>query len=248
MGWRLACEVMENYHGPDHKWRWLMCLAWSANDSTRIGWPGREVMVARTDKSPTRVSHLATELEADKVIERVGADEGQAGAAGRGRGTMRYRLLPLAEGSRAANPDGAGKGASATHPKAEVKGAPDGRKGAPATHDRVRGRPPDQPEPVTGSHGDQRRSSRAPASARAGEAPPGPARAPSAIPWQGPRPPRSQGEAWRQQHDQIIDDWVDGRITTEEKKARIEAIRGLAGKDTGLGQGDPFRPQAQLTG
>jgi hypothetical protein len=129
VGIRLVVEVLDHYHGPDHKFRWLVAFAEKAKDSTRTGWPGREIMARRTGKSAARVSNLAAELVADGVLER-------AGGGGRGRGNARYTLLPLAisQGSPSTNPMGAVQGSPSTNPKVEVKGSRERTQGSPSTN------------------------------------------------------------------------------------------------------------------
>jgi len=122
-------EVLDHYRGPDHKFRWLMAFAESARDGTRTGWPTRELMAWRMEKSPARVSNIASELVADGVLQR-------AGGGGRGRGPARYMLLPIAaQGSPYTNPIETAQGSPYTNPKAEVKGSPATHsQGSPATH------------------------------------------------------------------------------------------------------------------
>jgi hypothetical protein len=108
VGIRLVVEVLDHYHGPDHKFRWLVAFAESANDRTRMGWPSRELMAARTGKSPSRVSHMAGELAADGVIRR-------EGGGGRNRGSARYVLMPLVQGASKAHSENPGQGASRAH-------------------------------------------------------------------------------------------------------------------------------------
>lgn len=108
MSTKLVAEVLDRYHGPDALKLWLLAFAESANDRTRQGWPGRPLLARRTGKSPARVSNIATELEADGVIKRVGG-------GGRHRGETRYELLPLtpandSQGSASANSENASQG------------------------------------------------------------------------------------------------------------------------------------------
>jgi len=106
-----------------------MAFAESARDGTRTGWPTRELMAWRMEKSPARVSNIASELVADGVLQR-------AGGGGRGRGPARYMLLPIAaQGSPYTNPIETAQGSPYTNPKAEVKGSPATHsQGSPATH------------------------------------------------------------------------------------------------------------------
>lgn len=81
-------EILEHFHGSDAHFRWLMAFAEQANDTTREGWPGRDVLARRTGKSPSRCSAIATELEQLRVITRTGGGRRNGGPA-------RYRLEPL---------------------------------------------------------------------------------------------------------------------------------------------------------
>lgn len=111
MGIKLVVEVLDHYHGPDHKFRWLVAFAEKANDRTRSGWPGRTVMMHRTGKSGARISAVASELVADGVLKR-------EGGGGRGRGNARFVLLPLiSQGSPAANPMEPQQGSPAANPQ-----------------------------------------------------------------------------------------------------------------------------------
>jgi hypothetical protein len=137
VGIKLVIEVLDRYHGPDARKLWLLAWAESANDRTRCGWPGRDLLVHRTGRSPSRVSHVADELVAEGVLKRDGG--------GNRGGRARFILLPLAEpekGAESAHPkggvegalwahsSGASKGAPRAHPKPEVKGAESLEKGA----------------------------------------------------------------------------------------------------------------------
>lgn len=119
MGIKLMVEVLDHYRGPDCKFRWLIAFAEKAEDKTRSGSPGRALMAHRIQRSESRASHIASELEADGVIKRVGD-------AGRGRGSAEYELLPLAieQGAPRAHPMRPPKGAARAHPKSASKGAP----------------------------------------------------------------------------------------------------------------------------
>ena len=129
MGLKLMIEVLDHYRGPDHKFRLLMAFAESANEHTRTGWPGRELLARRTGKSPSRISHMMGELVADGVIER-------EGGGGRRRGTARYILLPLkSQGASMAHSEAEVQSAPSTHPNTGSQGAPATHsQGAPATH------------------------------------------------------------------------------------------------------------------
>lgn len=123
MGIRLVSEVLDHYHGPDARKLWLLAWAEKANDRTRAGWPTREVLARRTDRSPSRVSHIGDELVAEGVIKRDGG--------GNRSGPARFILLPLAGPGMGAprahsfeEPDETGKGAAKAHPFEGEKGAP----------------------------------------------------------------------------------------------------------------------------
>jgi hypothetical protein len=133
MGIRLVCEVLDHYSGPDARKLWLIAWAEKANDRTRAGWPTREVLVHRTGRSPSRVSHIAEELETGGVLKRDGG--------GNRSGPARYILLPL---------DSAQKSALSPHPKAEVEGAPEthpstASKGAAKAHPKSKVKGADSP-------------------------------------------------------------------------------------------------------
>lgn len=124
MGIRLIVEALDHYHGEAHRKLWLVAFAEQANDKTRQGWPPRDLLARRAETSPSRASHIATELVGEGVLRRDG---------GGNRGSRaKYTMLPLA-------PPGEQKGAPSTHPKGTVKGAPSAHssargKGAPSTH------------------------------------------------------------------------------------------------------------------
>jgi hypothetical protein len=84
-------------------------VAENANDKTRQGWPGRELLARRADVSLHRASQLATELVAEGVLKQVGG-------GGRHRGPARYELLPLAA-------EGNSQGAASLHPENRSQGA-----------------------------------------------------------------------------------------------------------------------------
>lgn len=68
----LMCEILDFYRGPDrHK---LFLLAWAerASTGTRSGWCPRRVLAGRLGVSPTRVSHIASELVREGTIKRDG--------------------------------------------------------------------------------------------------------------------------------------------------------------------------------
>jgi hypothetical protein len=126
VGIKLMVEVLDHYRGPDHKFRWLMAFAEGASDHTRTGWPSRELMARRIERSPARTSNIATELVADGVLKR-------DGGGGRHRGPTRFVLLPLAlQGSPRPNSDTAVQGSANTNPEpafsgfaqAELQGSP----------------------------------------------------------------------------------------------------------------------------
>lgn len=133
MGTRMLREVIDHYRGPDAKSRWLVAFAFSARDETRTGWPGRELMAWRVQKSAARTSNMATELVRDGVIKRVGG-------GGKGRGNTRYVLLPIiapdgcvcdrCQGSPSPNPMDDSQGSASTNPKPEVKGSDSGSQGS----------------------------------------------------------------------------------------------------------------------
>lgn len=118
MGIKLMVEVLNHYRGPDHKFRWLIAFAEAASDRTRTGWPSRELMVRRTERSPSRVSHLATELVAEGILKR-------QGGGGRHRGNAKYTLLPLvAQSAPKPHPETPTQGAAITHPEPHSQSAP----------------------------------------------------------------------------------------------------------------------------
>ena len=127
MGVRLMIEVLDHYHGPDHRKLWLLAWAENAKDKTRQGWPGRPLLAQRTGKSLPRVSGIAAELAREGVIKRVGG-------GGRYRGEARYELLPLAagdhsQGSPVTHPD---QGSPRAHPDAGLRVLDPGSQGSPA--------------------------------------------------------------------------------------------------------------------
>lgn len=128
VGLKLMIEVLDHYRGPDHKFRWLIAFAESANERTRTGWPSRKLMSWRTQKSEARVSNIASELVDDGVLKR-------DGGGGRHRGNARYTLLPFtAQSSPVTNPDNVSQGSPSTNPKGEVKGSPGESQGSPAAN------------------------------------------------------------------------------------------------------------------
>jgi hypothetical protein len=116
MGIRLMVEVLDNYHGPDALKLWLLAFAEKANDQTRQGWPGREILAHRTGRSASRVSHIAAELVSSGTIKRVAG-------GGRHRGETRYELLPLTAA-------GSSQGAAAPHSENRSQSAPQNSQGA----------------------------------------------------------------------------------------------------------------------
>lgn len=80
-------EVLDHYHGPHARKLWLIAWAEKANDGSRTGYCKREVLAARLGRSPSRVSHIAYELEAEGTIKRLGGGVW-------GKATV-YELLPL---------------------------------------------------------------------------------------------------------------------------------------------------------
>ena len=73
MGVKLMVEVLDHYHGPRSRKLWLVGFAENANDRTRTGWPGREVLARRVGVSGSRASNIAAELIAEGVIKREGS-------------------------------------------------------------------------------------------------------------------------------------------------------------------------------
>jgi hypothetical protein len=139
VGVRLIVEALDYYHGEAHRKLWLVAFAEQANDKTRQGWPPRDLLARRADTSPSRASHIATELVGEGVLRR----DGGGNRGGRSKYTM-MRLAPAGEkkgapsthpkdtvkGAPSAHSSEAGKGAPGTHPKPQVKGARSGVKGA----------------------------------------------------------------------------------------------------------------------
>ena len=128
MGIKLMVEVLDHYHGPDHKFRWLMAFAGRASDKTRTGWPGRELMARRTGKTPGRVTHLAAELIADGTLRR-------EGGGGRHRGKAKYMLLPLtSQGATRQHPEKQAQGATRRHPDDDLRVLSGNAQGATRQH------------------------------------------------------------------------------------------------------------------
>ncbi len=129
VGIKLVVEVLDHYRGPDHKFRWLIAFAEKASDRTRTGWPSREVMARRTEKSPARVSNIGSELVADRILQR-------CGGGGNHRGNARYTLLAFAaQGSPSTNPETPRQGSPNANPKDELKGSPATHsQGSPSTN------------------------------------------------------------------------------------------------------------------
>jgi hypothetical protein len=126
MGIRLVAEVLDHYHGRDSRKLWMLAFAEKANDRTRQGWPGRQLLAHRTGRSPTRVSHIAGELISEGTIKRIDGDWH--------RHEVHYELLPLAaandsKSAAKAHPEDAAR----AHPQPEVDGAESARQGAQLT-------------------------------------------------------------------------------------------------------------------
>ena len=81
-------EVLDHYHGPHARKLWL--IAWAEkvkDDGSRTGYCKRDVLAARLGRSPSRVSHIASELEDEGTIKRLGGGVWGKSAV--------YELLPL---------------------------------------------------------------------------------------------------------------------------------------------------------
>jgi hypothetical protein len=125
MGVRLVVEVLDCYHGPPRHKLWLLALAESANDKSRQGWPTREELARRAGVSQSRASHIATALEGEHAIKRIGTP-------GKHRGRQAYELLAVvhSQGAIWAHPeesvDNESQGAELPHPEQAVSKLPQG--------------------------------------------------------------------------------------------------------------------------
>jgi hypothetical protein len=119
---KLVVEVLDHYHGPTHRKLWLIAWAEKVTGESRIGYCKREVLAARLGRSPSRVSHIARELEDEGTIKRLGGGVWGKAAV--------YELLPLdaSQGDPRAHPT---QGDPRAHPTAEPGTHP---VSAPATH------------------------------------------------------------------------------------------------------------------
>ncbi|HEY2691204.1 MAG TPA: helix-turn-helix domain-containing protein [Streptosporangiaceae bacterium] len=122
MSVKLVVEVLDHYHGPTHRKLWLIAWAEKVTGESRTGYCKREVLAARLGRSPSRVSHIARELEDEGTIKRLGGGVWGKAAV--------YELLPLdaSQGDPRAHP---AQGDPRAHPTAEPGTHP---VSAPATH------------------------------------------------------------------------------------------------------------------
>jgi hypothetical protein len=140
MGVRLIVEALDHYHGEAHRKLWLVAFAEQANDKTRQGWPPRDLLARRADTSPSRASHIATELIGEGVLRRDGGGNRSGPAkytmlplappAAEGKGALRVHLKGAVNGAPSAHSSDEGKRAPSAHPNPQIKGAWDGIKGA----------------------------------------------------------------------------------------------------------------------
>jgi len=86
-------EVLDHYNGPARCKVWLLAWAERAVTDTRSGWCPRQLVANRLGVSPTRASHIASELVAEGTIKRAGYHR---------RHTV-YVLSPLVGRGRAAD-------------------------------------------------------------------------------------------------------------------------------------------------
>ena len=115
-------EILDHYHGPHHRKLWL--LAWAEKipngGDTRAGYCPRAIIAHRIDRSPTRASNIAHELEAEGTIKRLGGGVWHKSTV--------YEMPPLdgSQGSPRTNPTDGPQGSPATNPQGSPATNPQG--------------------------------------------------------------------------------------------------------------------------